>query len=411
MKKQSIKKNTKKALEYLLAVIFAISTLMLSILVIFLFFCIFTIIAASSAFAAADKTPAEKFQEAMQYTNSLKNIVSVEGNNIKVDSFKLAPEKTFSNPKTKESWYTENPKQTGYYDRVDNAQEMGKEAIAETTKDEVYNDANGNPMPTPGKAVINSFRTRPIVKVNQNEAYVKNSNLVIDNALNVVAGTSNKFINCENKKTISCKIKYNEKTCNEEVRTVQRICEKVPIISVTTKEVVFPNCKNIEVKQGHRNFCSWGFRGAGTLLYTDMLEGPCWDDIFLCERTGYSNECYVGYFVQGIYHGNNANNNPSYTQGRGTVPKKMQGYMRFMHTYNGPMPGTIYNETKNTVVEQGSFGGGRIVALPYSATEDQVFRFSLSNSYYVGVVIIYVDHINHEKVANITESGETCHDI
>ena len=189
-------------------------------------------------FISSPARAADKFQEAMQYANSFKDVVQTEKGNIilKVSSFKLEPGKTFSDPKTQKSWYTDNPTQSNYYNQG-NIDGMEKEAITETTKNESYQDANGNPITTPEKTVIGSFQTRPIYKVTKNDDYMAKGDQLIKNSKDIITGNLDGDTKCKDdkekkEKQANCESTYEQKTCNEEVRTIKRICEKVPQVVI-----------------------------------------------------------------------------------------------------------------------------------------------------------------------------------
>ena len=399
------KKSIKRIVSDFMAILTVISIFVFSISS--LIFIIFVFV-SSYASAAVEKSSAEKFQETIQYVNSFKDVVQTEktkeGNlNLKVNSFKLEPEKVFSDPKTQKNWYTATPTQSNYYgDTIQsNVNGMGKDARTEITKDETYKDTDGKPILSPGKAITEDFRTRPVFKISKNEEYIKKSRLVEANARNVVSGESNKHIDCKNKKLSTCKIIQVQKTCNEEVRTIQKICEKVPKITTYIRDAAYPDCRIIDIKQGAGARCLGGY---GEILYADMIEGPADDDVHICakavnEREG--SECLGGYLVSGKW-------NNIQGPGRATVPKKRHSRIRFSNIYGHGryLPVTIVNETTGQVLHNDvRFYNGQVVDLPFSEDRDQVFRFYKSGSASwrdIGVVILYIDHIYKEKIANVT---------
>ncbi|CAL7962389.1 hypothetical protein GAMM_30021 [Gammaproteobacteria bacterium] len=407
------KKTLKRIFSDFMTVLTVISIFVFSIAS--LVFIIFTFI-ASPAKAISDNSG--KFQEAMQCVNSLKNKISLEKdedkNIIKVGSFKLEPEKTFIDPKTKNSWYTDSPTQTNHYQDDIN---MKKEAISETERD--YKDTNGNLVPTPGKAVTESFKKRPVFKISRNEEYIKKGELIEANAGNVITGESNKHIDCENKKLSTCKIVQVEKTCNEEVRTIRRICEKHARVTTYLKDVVYPDCKAVVVTTAVWNNCPGGYSG---IMYADMVEGPTDDDVRICVRQanpGESLECLGGYQISGKW--NNIHGNGSGNEGVATVPKKTHARIRFSNIYGHGryLPVTIVNDTTGQTLHNNvRFYNGQVIDLPFSEDKDQVFRFYKSDRTSraswrdIGVVILYIDHIHRERVANEPVWEESlCHDL
>lgn len=394
----------------------------LTVIVIFSFsvscigFILFTFI-SSPASAATEESAADKFQEAMRYANSFKDVVQTEkteeGNiNLKVNSYKLEPGETFMDPKTQKSWYTNNPTQSNYYNQG-NAHGMEKEAIAETTKDESYQDANGNPVPTPGKLVTTSFTSRPIAKIGQNEEFMQKGKIVTDNANNIIGGESNKYINCEKQKMSACKTIHVEKTCNEEVRTIRRICEKVPSITTYVKDFVYPNCQSLIITQHVNTHCPSGY---GEVFGTDMVhtEDNHWDDIRFCTKPADGLECYSGgYYVERAVDSN-------FGSGVATVPKKLHARIRISNVYFNPVKVTVINDTTGaTICNNSDYGSGGVIDLPYSDTQDQTFRFyATQNSCRgwfcrrdTGVLVLYIDRMAKEKIANKPIWKESCRDV
>jgi len=84
---------------------------------------------------------------------------------------------------------------------------------------------------------------------------------------------------------------------------------------------------------------------------------------------------------------------------------------------------TIINETTGqTLYNNGSFGNGQVINLPFSETMDQSFRFYVEQvnhghfwetSYAggKGVMVLYVDRVNRKKVANVKWVQESCNEI
>jgi hypothetical protein len=247
--------------------------------------------------------------------------------------------------------------------------------------------------------------------------------LVTDNANNIIGGESNKYINCEKQKMSACKTIQVEKTCNEEVRTIRRICEKVPSITTYVKDIVYPNCQSVIVAQTFRGGCPSGY---GAIAASDMVRHETYDDIYICQKTVSANEgleCSGGYLIYGI-----SGNSNHYVQntGKATVPKKMHGRIRFSNVYSSPMRVTIVNETTGqTIYNAGSFTNRQVIELPFSETQDQVFRFEEPKEEPknggkgfrkvrfsgIGVMILSFDHIYRERVANAPIWQESCRDI
>ncbi|EKE00551.1 MAG: conjugal transfer mating pair stabilization protein TraN [uncultured bacterium] len=163
------------------------------------------------------------FQKGVDYANSKKGAVQEV-----VTRFN--PQEVFGGQR---GGYTENPSQTGYYkDTQSDTIALEGAARVEVTKDEDYKDVRGNSVPTPGKVVTEGFKTRPVFKISKDEEHMKKARLIENNASNIVVGESNKNIDCKRRKMLASKTIHVEKTCNEEVRTLRRICEKAPTIKI-----------------------------------------------------------------------------------------------------------------------------------------------------------------------------------
>ena len=295
--------------------------------------------------------------------------------------------------------YSENPPEVYHYQ---NLEQGNKNILEEAGRKSIdKNEATA--------AVWKSFGNSKI-KIDPNEPWLGKSREIIENADAITIGVSSKpgevvkdgtapGINCQKSK--SCRIDYVKKPCNEETRVLKKICEKIPKIEISIERTVSKVCQRLDVNQGHWSTCGGRGRYDGALLYTDMLDGPTWDDIYLCPRDNEEKECFVGYLVQGKWHKNNRNLNSGYEQGRGRISKGAQGYMKFLHTHHGSLSGTIINETTNQMVEQGDFTHGKIVVLPRSKTQDQSFKFTPTNGKQVGVVVIYIDKVTENKEAHV----------
>ena len=311
--------------------------------------------------------------------------------------------------------YTENPPQTGHYkgETQSNTIELEKAAQEEIIKNEDYKDKEGNFVPTPGKAITEDFKSRKIFKIGQKEDFIRKGTLVTENANNIVMGESNKHIDCENKKMSACKIVQVEKTCNEEVRTIRRICEKVPSITTHINEIVYPNCQILDIKQHVNTPCSSGYT---QILESDMVHTrhDHWDDIRFCTKpvpAGEPAECYSGgYYIATSHRG-------YFGSQRATVPKKLHARIKISNVYDGFVVGTIFNETTGQPVRNNeNFSNGQVIELPYSDTQDQTFRFYAIRQrgrygQRIGVMVLYVDKINKERVADVPVWQEVCRDI
>ena len=341
------------------------------------------------------------FQKNLEYARALKDTPQKE-------MAKFKPQEVFKNQK---GGYTEDPSQTSHYKGIEqnDTNEMEAAARVDVIKDEDYKDADGKPISTPGKTVTEGFKTRKIFEITQNDKYIKQGKLIETNAHNIVGGESNKHIDCKNKKLSTCKIVHVEKTCNEEVRTIQKICEKVPKITTHVNEIICPNCQSLVITQHVDSHCP---SGHGQLLYADMVQtsGNHWDDIRFCTKglpNNEGSECFTGGYII-------TSNRDNRDSGRATVPKKLHARIRISNAYFNDINGTIINETTGqTLYNNTHFNNGQAIELPYSDTQDQTFRFYPEQPQNhggkrwfrgrsTGVMVLYIEHINREKVADIT---------
>ena len=350
------------------------------------------------------KTSVKQFNEAMHLANSLRNTIRSDGDTIKVikstgEAVTFDPQTVF---KDQPGGYSSNPPQVSYGTDV-NA--MQNAANLKITQDTANKDIYDNQAV--GKMVADNFKTRPIFEISKDDDFMVKSNAVISSAQNI--GQSSNEVDCDSQQSTQekCVTTFEPKSCDEEIRSVTRICEQIPKVMIVTEDVVHANCRHLDIRYGHRNRCQAGYRG---LLYSDVLNGPTWDDVFLCDRPAQEgeHECYVGYAVYGRHHKNNWRNDYENVWAQGIVPKKMQGYVRIERTYEGNMSGTIVNQTKGEIVAKGSWSENQIIQLPVSETQDQVFRYEHHAG--KGIVKIYVGRINRVKEAQVTWE-ESCRDI
>ena len=201
----------------------------------------------------------------------------------------------------------------------------------------------------------------------------------------------------------------------EAVRPIKRVCEKVPVFTTTTKDIVYPNCQNLIITQSANNYCPPGYVET---LYSDMVHtiNDNWDDIRFCQRTisaGESSECYSGgYYLARAVGGN-------FGSERATVTKKLHARIRISNVYYGSVIGTIIKETTGQIIyNNAGFSNGQVIELPYSDTQDQVFRFyavqQTGGRWWsrkaTGVMVLYIDHIGKDRETNVAWQ-EACHDI
>ena len=179
------------------------------------------------------------------------------------------------------------------------------------------------------------------------------------------------------------------------------------------KNVVYPNCQNLIIMQDVNAHCPPEYTEA---LSADMVQYANWDDIRFCtkEVTGDENsECYSGgYYI--------SSNNGSLGSGQAVVPKKTHARIRISNVYFGYMIGTIVNiTTGQTLYDNAHFSNGQVIELPYSDVQDQTFKFYTvqqigkigPNNHRLGVMVLYIDHINREKVTDGSALQEPSGDL
>lgn len=307
--------------------------------------------------------------------------------------------------------YTENPPQVDYYTQSQsNTNKLKQDSSLEITKDESYLDVNGNPVPTPGKAITTAFVSRPVVGITGKEEFMQKGKIITTNAENIVTGSSNKHVNCQKQKMSTCKTVNVEKSCNE-AKILHKVCEKIPEITVTKENVTYHDCKKIIITQGTTIIPN----GYKQLLYADMIRFVNWDDIRIYQKKTRHHhkemECLGGYLVRGI----DGNTSLLQSTKHAVVPKKMHSRIKFSNFFDHSMIVTIKNKTTGKILYDAKhFSAGQVVELPFSTTQDQTFSFHDHGLHGNanpgrGVMILYVDHINSEKVATTTWKDLPCH--
>jgi hypothetical protein len=345
----------------------------------------------------AEKSFNERFSEFMKEASSLKDI-SLQ---------KAAEHKIEDNIKN----YTTNPEQTVHYkeenlDTIEMEQKAAKESVP---------DAEESPCENAGKIVTGSFKKRMVYKFDKNDPDVSKAKDIEASPEKHAKVTFDTRASCQKKKTLRCEETLSEKRCEEQVRALAKVCAKVPKIVTSVREVVYPGCQNIIVTKGARNGCPVGY---STILYADMIQYVDWDDVRLCTKAapaGESSECFGGYMVHEL------NQHRLLSTERTTVPKKLQGRIRFSNVYWGKVRVTIVNETTGEPVRNNeSFSDGQVINLPYSDTQDQTFRFyteKQGGGWFgwhsgVGVMVLSFDHMYRETIATLESWQETnCSDI
>ena len=348
--------------------------------------------------AETEKTAAEKFQESLQYANSLRSTIRVEDKKLHTGKHEFKPHEVFKDQK---GGYSEDPTEGSYYANQKTVN-LQNTANHEMTK----SDSTANLV---GKTVFQGFQARPVFKVTKNDQFIAVKDMLLKNAQDVL-GDAN------------CVATHTEKTCSEAVRTVKRICDSKAEPQISVRDIVCPNCRSLIIVQNYNNYCPPGYNQD---FAADMVRSwdDHWDDIRFCTKPaaiGETAECYSGgYYVARIYGGD------YFGSGNATVPKKLHSRIRINNVYYQPVIITVVNNTTGqTLVDKGSYSNGAVIELPYSETQDQNFSFYAVkpdgggdgggmwwNLHQItGTAVLYIEHINREKVATVTWK-ESCHDI
>ena len=227
------------------------------------------------------------FQQALQLANSLKG-KSQEA------VTKFNPQEAFKNQK---GGYTEEPAQMGYYKDVTqpNAFDLEKAAHQEILQDESVTDKDGKPIPTPGKAVAEGFQKREVYKINREAEFMQKGKLITGNAQNIVMGESNKNIDCETQKLAACKTVQVKESCNEEVRSVQRVCEKAPSIKIIIQpyQETQQYSGEIPAKDAHNGTFSLPISGTITSFWAHFTSNHIRFGVWECSNYGGQGDGYL----------------------------------------------------------------------------------------------------------------------
>lgn len=109
--------------------------------------------------------------------------------------------------------YNSHPKESGYYDSVVQDNDiLAADAVHESTQNET------------AKTLQESFLNRPQFVIDPNAPDMQQSQIIQNNATDIVNGVSNQFVDCTQQKT--CTMTYEEKTCDEAPVSLNTFCKK-----------------------------------------------------------------------------------------------------------------------------------------------------------------------------------------
>ncbi len=233
-----------------------------SMAVIFRRVVIFTaFIASFSANANLDN-----FQNDLDYADSIRG-------KVKEETDKFNPEETFEH-------YTKNPDQTQYFGGVTQPDDKGlqKEAAIAAPQDQT------------GGAVISASKTRPVFVVDPASPAMQKSNIIQKDAYNVSRGISDKYVDCKAAK--ECHTTYIKKTCDEQIRTLTRLCTKTP--NVTIVKEPYQETVTLSGSISSRDNYSGTFTVLADGIITSFGVQLHSDNVWRCRNN------YSGY-LQGVY--------------------------------------------------------------------------------------------------------------
>lgn len=162
------------------------------------------------------------------------NLANQDAQRKKAESFNQAkhfnPQAVFDN-------YTKNPEQTKYYQGVEqkDTQQMDNDKIQSKTGES-------------GTIISSSIKQHPNYVISQSDPDIKRSQLLQNEAYNIVHGMTSQYVDCKPKE--SCTIQYQEKQCEEAPQTLFQSCKKKLNIEIISHETVthYPLSAHLSVK-------------------------------------------------------------------------------------------------------------------------------------------------------------------
>lgn len=319
-------------------------------------------------------------------------------------------------PHEKFKKYTDNPSETGYYHGITASSAQDLKVAGDTAYTYSEDDKDNNAV----QAVLKSFKKNPKIKIdpnNPNDPVIARAKDIMENAPDITGigkdlektGDVGQKANCKEVKR--CNVEYSKETCTEEMRLLQRVCERVPKVTTSIKDIVYPNCKKLIVVQDAHASCPVGYN---QLLGTDMVRGPTWDDVRFCTKSvtvDESTECYSGGYQISADAGQRV-----FGSGSATVPKKLKSRIKISNVYGATVIITVINDTAGEKIKDKSrVSNGEVIELPYSQTQDQKFSFYFTREggwfrRQTGVMVLYVDHVKRDREAEVIWE-EFCRDI
>jgi len=129
-------------------------------------------------------------------------------------------------PKENFTHYSESPAESKYYGGVT------QKGTSQLDQDTAIAKNNSDT----GKIISDSINSHPEFVINSSDPSITHSQLISENAEEIVKGITNRYVNCEAKEI--CKTDYIQKICEEEPQEVFQSCRKTLNIDVIPHETV-----------------------------------------------------------------------------------------------------------------------------------------------------------------------------
>ena len=127
-------------------------------------------------------------------------------------------------PKDEFAHYSDTPSQTQYYGGImqKGTSHLDQDVDTERTQGES------------GKMITDSIHHHPRIVITSTDPGILHSQLIADNAEDIVRGTTNRYVNCKAEQV--CKTDYLQKSCEESPQEIHQSCKKTLNIDVISHE-------------------------------------------------------------------------------------------------------------------------------------------------------------------------------
>lgn len=137
--------------------------------------------------------------------------------------------------------YSSNPIETQYYNDTD-AGKLKDDAIRAKSSSETGNNVN------------NSIHNHPSFVITQNDSDINHSQLIQDNAENIINGITNRYVDCKSPQI--CKTIFQNKTCEEIPQCILQVCTKTLNIDVIPHEATSHYTLVVHLKTSSHNYAA-----------------------------------------------------------------------------------------------------------------------------------------------------------